>query len=80
MALEAVGWGKAEELVTALADSVTKLIKQILVHKLNPEVAAGYEHTIHEILKDGAQAIALVTNTLVAGICQAYHFLFRQRH
>jgi hypothetical protein len=54
MALETVGWGKAEEFMTFLADAITELVEQILVHELNSKKAVGYEYAIHEILENGA--------------------------
>jgi hypothetical protein len=70
LALQTIGWGKAEEFVTFLSYAVTELVEQILVHELNPEVTVGYINAIHEILKNGAQTISFVPDSVSALFCR----------
>jgi hypothetical protein len=65
VALSTITCRKAEKLVTFLAQTVTELVNQILVHKLNLVVAVGYEYAVHEVFKDDAQSIPLVPDSVV---------------
>jgi hypothetical protein len=47
-----------------------RLVEQILVHELNPEVTVGYINAIHEILKNGAQTISFVPDSVSALFCR----------
>jgi hypothetical protein len=71
--LQTVARGKAEEFVTSVADAVTKLEAQILVHKLNTEVAVGYEHSVGEILENGTQTIPFVPDPIVGFLGDLHH-------
>jgi hypothetical protein len=66
LATETVGRTQTEELVAPFPRAIAELIPQLLIHKLDPELAIGNEDAIHDMFKDAPQEILLIPAVLAS--------------